>query len=39
MSLVRYPPWGLVRSLQDDLDRLFEHRIAADDTSGSVDVN
>lgn len=36
MSLVRYQPWGLMRSLQDDLDRLFEQRIAADETTGSV---
>ena len=36
MSLVRYQPWGLMRVLQDDLDRLFEQRLAADDTTGSV---
>ena len=28
MSLVRYPPGGLMRTLQDDLDRLFEQRVA-----------
>jgi HSP20 family protein len=36
MSLVRYQPWGLVRSLQDDLDRLFEQRLGMDETAGSV---
>ena len=36
MSLVRYPPWGLMRSLHDDLDRLFEQRLGMDETAGSV---
>lgn len=36
MSLVRYQPWGLMRSLHDDLDRLFEQRLGMDDTAGSV---
>ena len=30
MSLIRYQPWGLMRSLQDDIDRLFESRLSAD---------
>jgi HSP20 family protein len=36
MSLVRYQPWGLMRSLHEDLDRLFEQRLGTDDTTGSV---
>jgi len=36
MSLVRYQPWGLMRSLHDDLDRLFEQRMGMDETAGSV---
>jgi HSP20 family protein len=36
MSLVRYQPWGLMRSLHDDLDRLFEQRLGMDETAGSV---
>ena len=36
MNLVRYQPWGLMRSLHDDLDRLFEQRLGMDDTAGSV---
>lgn len=36
MSLVRYQPWGLMRSLHEDLDRLFEQRLGMDETSGSV---
>jgi HSP20 family protein len=36
MSLVRYQPWGLMRSLHEDLDRLFEQRLGMDDTTGSV---
>jgi HSP20 family protein len=36
MSLTRYQPWGLMRSLQDDLDRLFEQRLGMDETTGSV---
>jgi HSP20 family protein len=36
MSLIRYQPWGLMRSLQEDLDRLFEQRLAMDETAGSV---
>ena len=27
MSVIRYQPWGLMRSLHQDLDRLFEQRI------------
>ena len=36
MSLVRYQPWGLMRSLHEDIDRLFEQRLGMDETSGSV---
>lgn len=36
MNLVRYQPWGLMRSLHDDLDRLFEQRLGMDETAGSV---
>jgi len=36
MSLIRYQPWGLMRSLQGDIDRLFEQRLGLDETSGSV---
>ncbi len=36
MSLVRYQPWGVMRSLHEDLDRLFEQRLGMDDTAGSV---
>lgn len=36
MSMVRYQPWGLVRSLHEELDRLFDQRLANDDTSASV---
>jgi HSP20 family protein len=36
MSLIRYQPWGLMRSLQDDIDRLFESRLSADDTVAST---
>lgn len=36
MSLIRYQPWGLMRSLQDDIDRLFESRIPSDDTVSST---
>jgi HSP20 family protein len=36
MSLIRYQPWGLMRTLQEDLDRLFEHRLGMDETTGSV---
>jgi HSP20 family protein len=36
MSLIRYQPWGVMRSLHDDLDRLFEQRYGMDETTGSV---
>ena len=36
MTLMRYQPWGLMRSLHDDLDRLFEQRLGMDETAGSV---
>jgi HSP20 family protein len=36
MSLIRYEPWSLIRSLHDDLDRLFEQRVDRDETSASV---
>jgi HSP20 family protein len=36
MTLMRYQPWGLMRSLHDDLDRLFEQRLGIDETAGSV---
>lgn len=36
MSLIRYEPWSLIRSLHDDLDRLFEQRADRDETSASV---
>lgn len=36
MSLIRYQPWGLMRSLHEDLDRLFEQRLGMDETTGSV---
>ena len=36
MSLIRYQPWGLVRSMHEDLDRLFEQRLGMDETAGSV---
>jgi HSP20 family protein len=36
MSVVRYQPWGLMRSLHDDLDRIFEQRLGMDETAGSV---
>lgn len=36
MSLIRYQPWGLMRSLHEDLDRLFEQRLGLDETSASV---
>ena len=36
MSLIRYQPWGLMRSLQDDIDRLFESRLSTDDTVAST---
>lgn len=36
MSLIRYQPWGLMRSLQEDIDRLFENRLALDETVAST---
>lgn len=36
MSLIRYQPWGLMRSMHEDLDRLFEQRLGMDETTGSV---
>ncbi len=36
MSLIRYQPWGLMRSLQEDIDRLFENRFAEDETVAST---
>jgi HSP20 family protein len=36
MTLMRYQPWGLMRSLHNDLDRLFEQRLGMDETAGSV---
>ncbi len=36
MSMIRYQPWSLMRSLHDDLDRLFEQRLGMDETAGSV---
>jgi HSP20 family protein len=36
MSMVCYQPWGLVRSLHEELDRLFDQRLANDETSASV---
>ena len=36
MSLIRYQPWGLMRSMHEDLDRLFEQRLGMDETAGSV---
>ena len=36
MSLIRYQPWGLMRSLQDDIDRLFENRYGQDETVAST---
>lgn len=36
MSLIRYQPWGLMRSLQDDIDRLFESRLTGDETVSST---
>ncbi len=36
MSLIRYQPWGLMRSLQDDIDRLFETRYPGDETVAST---
>ncbi|MEJ2515898.1 MAG: Hsp20/alpha crystallin family protein [Gammaproteobacteria bacterium] len=36
MSLIRYQPWGVMRSLQEDIDRLFENRFAQDETVAST---
>jgi HSP20 family protein len=36
MTMIRYQPWGLMRSLHEDLDRLLEQRMGPDDTAGSV---
>jgi len=36
MSLIRYQPWGLMRSLQEDIDRLFENRFPGDETVAST---
>lgn len=36
MSMIRYQPWGLMRSLHEDLDKLFEQRLGMDETTGSV---